>query len=234
VTAAAVILAGGSGTRVGARHNKVYLPLAGRRLVSWSVNAFADAGVGRLILVTRAAEMAEAREVMAREVDAAVEIIEGGSTRHGSEHAALRHLAPDIISETVDVVAIHDGARPLLSVRLVRTVLAAARAYGGAVPALPVEDLAEQTDRELVLSADFGSVMRVQTPQAFRAGPLLAAYDQAYLQGFTGSDTAACVERFSSLPVFCLDGDVRNLKVTFPQDLFLAEQLLADADYNLS
>ncbi len=114
-TAAAVVLAGGSGTRLGAEGNKVYLPLAGRPLLSWSLEAFARApGIGRLVLVTRPGDRGQAEQA-ARAVDRPVEIVDGGDTRHDSEWAALRLLAPAIDAGELDVVAIHDGARPVVT-----------------------------------------------------------------------------------------------------------------------
>ena len=228
-SAAAVVLAGGSGTRLSGNGNKIYLPLASRRLVSWALQACADVpSVHRLVLVVRPADRALAESTVDREVRARVEIVTGGPTRHRSEWEALRHLAAAIRAEEIDVVVIHDGARPLAGRRLIADTIDAARAYGAAVPGIPLDDAgaahpelgvrAEPSDRKLV---------RVQTPQAFRAGPLLAAYECAAEDGFTGTDTAACVERYGGLRVHCLPGDPRNLKVTYPQDLFLAERLLA-------
>lgn len=234
-SAAAVVLAGGSGTRVGAAGNKVYLPLAGRPLLSWALRAFADVpAVGRLVLVARPADLALARAAADHAAGATVDIVPGGSTRHGSEWEALRHLAPAIRAGELDVVAVHDGARPLIGRRLIDDTLQAARVHGAAVPGVPLEDAGvarpglgvrpEPPDRRLV---------RVQTPQAFRADLLLDAYEQAASQGFTGTDTAACVERYAGLRVHCLPGDPRNLKVTYRPDLLLAERLLELADYRV-
>lgn len=228
---AAVVLAGGSGSRVGAAGNKVYLPLAGRPLLSWALTAFAETpAVRRLVLVARPADLALARDAAERSVGTEVEIVPGGATRHGSEWAALRHLAPAIRAGELDVVAIHDGARPLVSRRLIEDTVRAARVHGAAVPGVPLADagvvhpglgvLPEPADRPLV---------RVQTPQAFRADLLLDAYERAEREAFTGTDTAACVERYAGLRVHCLPGDPRNLKVTYRQDLVLAERLLAPA-----
>ena len=77
-------------------------------------------------------------------------------------------------------------------------------------------------------------VVAVQTPQAFRARPLLEAYRLAEADGFVGTDTASCMERYTDVPVLCVDGDAGNIKITFPEDLFLAERLLAKADWDLS
>jgi len=220
-TAVAVVLAGGSGTRLGAEGNKVYLPLAGRPLLSWSLEAFARApGVGRLVLVTRPADRGQAEQA-ARGVDRPVEIVDGGVARHDSEWAALRLLAPAIEAGELDVVAIHDGARPVVTQRLIADALAGARHHGAAVPGVPLSGVA---DRDLTPVG--GTLVRVQTPQAFRADLLLAAYTKADADCFTGTDTAACVERYAGIPVHAIAGDPRNVKVTYRPDLALAERLL--------
>jgi 2-C-methyl-D-erythritol 4-phosphate cytidylyltransferase len=219
-TAAAVVLAGGSGTRLGAEGNKVYLPLAGRPLLAWSLAAFAQApSVGRLVLVTRPADRPYAEQAAAG-LD--VEVVDGGAARHDSEWAALQLLAPAIRAGELDVVTIHDGARPVVTRELIEAAIAAAREYGAAVPGVPITE---------VTTADLtpvdGTLVRVQTPQAFRADLLLAAYARADADGFAGTDTAACVERYAGIAVHCIPGDPRNVKVTYRPDLTLAEHLLA-------
>ena len=124
-TAAAVVLAAGSGTRVGAAHNKVFLPLAGRRVVSWSLASFAKVSdVRRFVMVIREADRELAQHTIDREaLDIPVEIIVGGQTRQQSELAALRHLAPAIDTGEITMVLIHDGARPLLSPSLIGALI---------------------------------------------------------------------------------------------------------------
>ena len=223
--AAAVVLAGGSGTRLGAEGNKVYLPLAGRPLLAWALEAFARAeSVRRLVLVARPEDRSPARAA-ADAVPHPVEVVDGGSTRHGSEWAALRRLAPAIRSGDIDVVAIHDGARPVLPVQLIEDIVAAARTHGAVVPGLPLTGVAAPDETGRLRPVE-GTLVRVQTPQAFRADLLLAAYEQAERDGFAGTDTAACVERYAGIPVHCIPGDPRNIKVTYRPDLVLAERLL--------
>ncbi|WP_206796578.1 2-C-methyl-D-erythritol 4-phosphate cytidylyltransferase [Amycolatopsis sp. MtRt-6] len=230
--AAAVVLASGAGTRVGAGINKVYLPLAGRRVVSWSLAAFARVpGVGPLVLVVRPQDDDLVRGVLDGEVDgAAVEVVHGGRTRQESELKALRHLAERIGRGTVDTVLIHDGARPLISPALIEGVLHEAREHGGAIPGLPAEHIAAVTDDgETLVALPPASMVLAQTPQAFRAAPLLAAYEAAAREGFEGTDTSSVMERFSSVPVRWVRGEQENLKVTYPHDLVVAEHVLTAA-----
>ena len=224
MSVAAVVLAGGSGTRLGADGNKVYLPLRGRPLLSWALDAFAHApSVTRLVLVARPADRLLAQAAADAVPGRTVEVVDGGATRHGSEWAALRLLAPAIRAGAVEVVAIHDGARPVVPRQLVEDTVAAARVHGAAVPGVPLVGVAV---RDEGIRPVGGMLVRVQTPQAFRAGLLLDAYERAERDGFTGTDTAACVERYAGIGVHCIPGDPRNLKVTYRPDLALAEHLL--------
>jgi 2-C-methyl-D-erythritol 4-phosphate cytidylyltransferase len=230
--AAGVVLASGSGSRMGAEVNKVYLPLAGRSLVSWSVAALsAVPDIEVLVLVARPADAEHVTNVLSAHSGPRLDVVSGGATRQESELMALRHLAEDIRSGAIDVVLIHDAARPLVSPALVATVLHATREYGGAIPGLARDDLIEVAEDGIdVLGPASGRVVAVQTPQGFRAAPLLGAYEQAALDGFVGTDTASCVAAYTDIAVHCVDGDERNLKITYPHDLPLAEGVLATGD----
>lgn len=226
--AAAVVLAGGSGSRVGAGRNKVYLPLAGRPVLAWSLRTFARMPeVGPLVLVVRPADRAAALELVA--ADGAltdVEVVDGGATRPASERCGLRALAGRVDAGEVDAVLVHDGARPLVTAALARAVLVAARAHGGAVPGVPCADLVVVEPAGDLRTPPPPGLVAVQTPQAFRAAPLLAACEAAAAQGFSGTDTAACTEWFGAPPARWVPGDEHNIKITYPDDLRLAERLL--------
>jgi 2-C-methyl-D-erythritol 4-phosphate cytidylyltransferase len=206
----------------------VYLPLGERTVLGWSLRAFAThPAIGTVVLVTRPEDAAQAEQEVAGL--APIEIVTGGATRQDSEWCGLHHLAEQIAAEAIDTVLIHDGARPLVSSALISAVLAAARADGGAVPGLLRDDLAAVTPDGTTLRwpADTDALVAVQTPQGFRAGPLLAAYDRARREGFVGTDTASCVQRFTDLPVRWVPGEERNLKITYPHDLARAARLVS-------
>jgi 2-C-methyl-D-erythritol 4-phosphate cytidylyltransferase len=234
-THAGIVLAAGSGTRVGNSRNKVYLPLAGRRIVTWSLEVFRKIpGIGRLVLVVRDDDRELAAEVLDRELPGVpVDLVTGGDTRHESEYRALLHLAEEIRRGEIEVVLVHDAARPLAPVRIVEEVLATAIREGSAIPALPCEDVVGVDSHGRMSHAGRSGMVRVQTPQAFRSGPLLAAYQAAASDGFTGTDTASCVERYEGLPVQVVSGDPRNIKVTYADDLFTAELILTTSGYQL-
>jgi 2-C-methyl-D-erythritol 4-phosphate cytidylyltransferase len=221
--AAAVLLAAGSGTRLGAGTNKVLLPLDGVPILARSVRTVLDVdGVHRIVLVVRHEDREEVSAAVAPHLGAHdLWLVDGGDQRHDSEWQALRVLAADIEDGELDVVAIHDAARPLAGQQLWRSAIDAAAEHGGAIPVVesPRLSWADGTlaPRELV---------GVQTPQAFRARDLLAAYRQADADGFVGTDTAACLERYTDLTITGVPSTTANLKVTFPEDVGLAEALL--------
>jgi len=223
--AAAVVLAGGSGTRLGAERNKVYLPLRGRPVLAWSLATFAGMPeVAVVVLVVREADRPLADQVVAEHAPG-VEVVVGGSTRQASELAGLRHLAARIEAGAIDAVLVHDAARPLAGRELAASVLAAARVTGGAVPGLWRDDLAAAgPDGSGLAGPSPDGLVAVQTPQGFRAAALLAAHEEAARCGFVGTDTASCVERFApNVPIGWVPGDERNIKITYAHDLHVAE-----------
>ena len=226
------MLAAGDGRRAGHHTNKVLLPLAGRRVFTWSIKwARLLPAITHTVLVIRDEDRDVVLETLDREVDPpTVQIVTGGDSRHASEWEALQALATAITTGEIDVVVIHDAARPLARTGLFADVIAAAAEHGGAIPVRHQQHLtaASGTDRPP------SRVVAVQTPQAFLAGPLLEAYSRAERDHFVGTDTASCMERYTDLPVWCVPGDGGNVKITFPEDLFLAERLLEKAKWDLS
>jgi 2-C-methyl-D-erythritol 4-phosphate cytidylyltransferase len=227
--AALVVMAAGSATRMGLGVNKVLLPLAGRPMLCWSLTTASRLPqVTRLVVVVADRDEHEVRELLAREMPALdIQVVTGGATRHASEWHALRSLAPEIRRGAFEVVVVHDAARPLASTTVFEDVIAAAARYGGAVPVRPQHALVTADGAQLPSGQ---ALVTVQTPQAFRAAPLLSAYEQADRSGFVGTDTASSFERYADLPVRCVVAPAANLKVTVHADLRLAEALLADRD----
>lgn len=217
--AAVVVLAAGSGTRVGAGVNKVLLPLAGTPVVARSVRtAQRVTGVERVVVVVREGDQESIRGAVGPEV----ELVVGGETRHRSEWAALTRLAPAIERGDLDVVAMHDAARPLADETLYDAVLEAARRIGGAIPVARLHGL---------VAADGSSLPQVlvgvQTPQAFRARDLLLAHRAAAADGFEATDTAGILAAYTDLAVAAVDSDEDNLKLTVAEDFDAAEALIA-------
>jgi 2-C-methyl-D-erythritol 4-phosphate cytidylyltransferase len=227
IRAALVVMAAGSATRMGLGVNKVLLPLAGRPMLCWSLTTASRLPqVTRVVVVAADRDQHDVREVLEREMPALdVQVVTGGATRHASEWHALCSLAPEIRRGRFEVVVVHDAARPLASTPVFEDVIAAAARYGGAVPVRPQRALVTADGAQLPAGQD---PVTVQTPQAFRAAPLLSAYEQADRAGFAGTDTASSFERYTDLPVRCVVAPAENIKVTVHADLRLAEALLAD------
>jgi len=219
---ASIVLAAGSGTRFGHDINKVWLPLSGRHIISRSLtNAAANFTDARIIVVINPDDENFARKALADDaMPSSIEIVYGGASRHESEFNALQHLKPAIAAGEIDIVLIHDGARPLATPELFTAIAENAAQHGGAIPTIALDSHEMDTVRE-------ETVARVQTPQGFRAKPLLEAYENAAADGFTGTDTAACMEKyFPDVKIFAVPGDVLNFKITYPQDLAIAELLI--------
>lgn len=224
MTTTAILLAGGSGTRLGTGDNKAYLPLGGHPLLVWSLTAFERCeGIDDVVLVTRTEDRERARAAAAAAAITKVRaIVVGGATRHASEQAGLDAIADRIEDGTVTLVAIHDAARPFVSDDLLTRLLRTADERGGAAPGLPVGPpfLVRSGTPDVVRTDD---LRRMQTPQAYRAAPLLAAYRAATAAGFHGVDTAETVEHHGGLGTVVVPGDPDNRKVTFADDLRAAE-----------
>jgi len=219
---AIVLLAAGSGRRFGHSTNKVWLDLLGKSVISRTIlnanKAFPDAP---LILVINPDDEDLAHKIINDEIpEIKIELVYGGSTRHGSEYNALQSLKSAIIAREVDVVLIHDGARPLATPVLYRKIAQVAEELGGAIPTTTINPV------EIDLNHDT-QIVRVQTPQGFRAKELLEAYEKAEVDGFIGTDTGACVETyFPEIKAVAVEAEVANIKITYAQDLKVAEALL--------
>lgn len=223
----AIVLAGGRGERLRREVNKVYLPVAGRAVLEYSLDTLCRAErVAGIVVVARPEDSDQLAELLGEmHLDRPVEVVEGGPTRHHSEHAGIEALAARIEAGEIGWVAVHDGARPFASLDLWDAVAAEASRRGGAVPALRVESPLYERSGAGVKLLDTDSVRRVQTPQIFAARPLLEGYRRAATEGFEGVDTAETVERFTQVEVGVVPGDPRNVKVTFVEDLLAAEDL---------
>jgi 2-C-methyl-D-erythritol 4-phosphate cytidylyltransferase len=215
VHAVGIVAAAGSGLRLGADRPKALVPLGGRALVCWAVDALLDGGVRDVVVAVPSAEHSAFATVLPMDV----RLVAGGATRTASVRAALAAVGPG-----VDAVLVHDAARPLTPPDLVARVLDALAAGAPAVvPVLPVVDTTVVIDDGGVVTGtvDRAVLRRVQTPQGFARDVLAAAYarlpDDAEL-----TDDAAVV-RAAGVVVRTVAGDERAAKVTVPHDLALAE-----------
>ena len=173
-TVASVVLAAGSGTRFGHSMNKVWLQLNGKHIISRSLeNSRKDFVNVRSILVINPDDEDFAREALIKDgALTGTEIVHGGASRHESEYNALQYLKGDITAGKIDLVLIHDGARPLATPQIFAAIAEGAHKHGGAIPTIALDPHEMDTARD-------ETVARVQTPQGFRAPQLLEAYEKA-------------------------------------------------------
>jgi 2-C-methyl-D-erythritol 4-phosphate cytidylyltransferase len=214
VHAVGIVAAAGSGLRLGADLPKALVPLAGRPLVCWAVDALRAGGVAEVVVTVPPAERAAFAAALPD-----VRLADGGDSRTASVRSGLAAATAD-----ADVVLVHDAARPLTPPDVVRRVLAAlAAGHRAVVPVLPVVDTTVVVDAAGVVADALprATLRRVQTPQGFDRRTLEAAY--AALDADADLTDDAAVVRASGVPVITVDGDERAAKVTVPHDLATAE-----------
>ena len=223
----AVIVAGGSGTRFGAQMPKQFLNLHGMPILMHTINAFELAlnEMEHEILVTLPADQFSQWKALCEKHSFLIShrVVQGGETRWHSVKNALDSIG-DL--KGVDVIAVHDGVRPLETVELIQRALDTARRCGSAIPVVPLNDSIRQVDGESSHALDRSTLRAVQTPQVFDARLLMAAYGQAFDKTFT--DDASVVERMGH-NIQLVEGDMQNLKITRPMDLALAEYIMKNA-----
>jgi len=222
---AAVVPAAGRGERLGPGAPKALRMLGGRPMLVHAVNALAAArSVDLVVVAAPASDVAEVRSLLAaQEWDCEVRVVAGGDTRQESVRLALQVLPPD-----VDVVLVHDAARPLVPVVLVDAVTAAVRSgVDAVVPAIPLADTIKSVDEagRVTATLDRSTLRAIQTPQGFRRDVLERAHAAADPDD-PATDDAGLVERLGVM-VLLVPGHEEALKVTRPGDLLLAESLLA-------
>ena len=226
--AAAILLAGGRGARARFSSNKAYAPIGGLPMISYCLQTLGRSRwVIQLVLVIRPQDQELARQVVRQAgVTTSWQMVNGGRSRHGSEYQGLQALSQQIAEGAIDMVAIHDGARPFLTPALLDALFRDAYRHGGAVPTLALEIPTHQMSKNQdLLAVEQTRLQRAQTPQIFSAPQLLSAYHRAQQAGFEGVDTAETAERFSDLKIKATPGDPENLKLTFPEDFQTAEIL---------
>nr|WP_255672093.1 2-C-methyl-D-erythritol 4-phosphate cytidylyltransferase [Glycomyces amatae] len=227
----AAVLAGGTGSRMGAAVPKQFLDVAGKPVLQHTLEAFeASAAVDRIVLV-----MAEGHHEAARAVAEAAKatkleaVIGGGATRAASSLAAIRWIEARPGIGPATRVLLHDAARMLVSGRIIAEVAAALDGHRAATAAIPSSDTVVQVeDGRIAAVPDRALLRRVQTPQGFHLGLIAEAHEAAAADpGFTPTDDCSVVLRYRpEVPVLTVPGSERNLKVTGPDDLAVAEALL--------
>jgi len=240
----AVVLAGGSGVRLGGSVPKQLLPLAGRTLLEHCVAAFdAAPGVDEVIVVMPAGLTGEARRILGGRYAKLSHVIEGGADRPGSTRRAIELLSPagagqclagESRAEPDCNVLFHDAARPLVDQRIIADCVAALASCEAVGVVVPTSDtIVQLADDVMTAIPPRESLGRCQTPQGFRLSVICRAYQLAAADparaAFSPTDDCGMVLRYlPEVPVHVVAGSERNLKITYPGDLRIAEAALAE------
>ena len=221
-TCGVVIVAAGSASRMGGI-DKVMAPLAGEPMIARTARAFQECDAVKKIVVVTRQDLILPITSLCSGMDKVKAVVAGGSSRQESVHLGLNALSGE-----VQLVAVHDGARPLVSWQLIDRVIRAANTYGAAAPAIPVKDTIKVVQGGVVKTTpDRSELYAVQTPQVFDFDLLRGALKKVEQEQLQVTDDCSAVEQMG-MRVKIVEGDERNLKVTTPMDLKIAQMLLEE------
>lgn len=221
----AIVLAGGSGKRMNSKVHKQYLLLDEKPVLYYSLKAFEDSEVDNIVLVVGAGEISYCKEEIVKRygITKVSAIVEGGKERYHSVYEGLKAAG-----ET-DYVLIHDGARPFVNNAIIKRTMEAVAQYEACVVGMLVKDTVKIADPDLFANEtpERKNVWMVQTPQAFSCDLIRNAYAQMLAQeDETITDDAMVLERMTNRKVKLIEGSYRNIKITTPEDLLIAEAYL--------
>lgn len=221
-TCGAVIVAAGTASRMGGI-DKVMAQLKGEPMILRTVRTFQECdAIAEIVIVTREDLITPITE-LCRDMSKVKAVVQGGKSRQESVGLGLGAL-----SSKVKLAAIHDGARPLITWEVIDRTVRAAHSYGAAAPAIPVKDTIKVVEGRVVKSTpDRSTLFAVQTPQVFDYDLLQGALKKAEQDGAAVTDDCSAVE-LMGMSVKIVEGDERNIKVTTPMDLKIAEMLLEE------
>ena len=225
----AVLLAGGSGSRMGSERPKQFLEVGGKTILEWSILVFSQhPRIDEVCIVSRADFIEDVKEIVRKGGHAKVKhVLPGGKERYDSSLAAIRAYSED--RDEVRLL-LHDAVRPLVSDRIITDCINALEHYEAVDVAIPTTDTIIQIDEEgLICQTPARPTLRnVQTPQGFHLSTIRQAYELA-LQDPAFQTTDDCGVVFRYLPkvaIKVIEGETTNIKITYPQDLLLMEQVL--------
>ena len=218
----AVIVAAGSASRMGGI-DKVMAQLGGEPMIARTVRQFQECdAISEIVVVTRE-DLIVPIMSLCKDMDKVTAVVAGGKSRQESVHLGLNAL-----SDRVRLAAIHDGARPLVTWQVIDRAVRAANTYGAAAPAIAVKDTIKVVQGGVVKNTpDRASLQAVQTPQVFDFDLLRGALKHAEQTGAQVTDDCSAVE-LMGMSVKIVEGDERNIKVTTPMDLKIAQMLLEE------
>ena len=221
----AIVLAAGKGSRMNSDIPKQYLALLGKPVLFYSLQAFEQSDVDEIILVTGSGEQEYCKnEIVEKyQLRKVTKIVEGGSERYHSVHCGL------LAAGVTDYVLIHDGARPLISVEIINQAIKKVKETGACVVGMPVKDTIQLvTESNVIETTPVRSrTWMAQTPQCFSYKLALDSYQKAIESGDAGiTDDAMVIQRYGDADVVMIEGSYKNIKVTTPEDIAVAECFL--------
>lgn len=216
-----IIASAGQSRRLG--HNKVLMELGNKPVLLYSLEKFFNIpSLSELVIVIRAQDEIDIRDILSKAGfdSSMIKIVHGGKERQDSVYMGLKSLVNS------EIVAVHDGARPFVSLDLILKLIKEAENHPGVIPALPVKETIKIVKNGYVESTpNRESLWSVQTPQVFRYSILVEAYEKAYRDNFYGTDDSSLVERIG-YKVKVIEGEYTNMKITTKEDLLLAHRYL--------
>lgn len=216
----AVIVAAGTGSRMGAGYNKVYMPLLDKPVLRHTLCAFAKSDACDEVVIVTGKEDFERAKAAAEGVGIKYTLTEGGETRQQS-------VINGITAASGELVAVHDGARALISPELIKEVINAALECGAAALGVMAKDTIKVSDKDGFITAtvERSSAYQIQTPQVFMKDELIKAHKKAAEDGFVATDDCAVMERVGA-KIKIVNGSYENIKLTTAEDMFTAEGIL--------
>ena len=228
--ATAIFPAAGQSRRMKSSKNKNFLELAGQPILIHTLLKFSQSEQIDNLIIAAAVDEVTIIEDMLSKIEGLkpFQVVIGGSERQYSIANALK-----VVPDNCDVVLVHDAARPLISIKIIDEVIEIAKIYGGAVAAVPEKNTIKVIDSEnfVVDTPPRAQLVSIQTPQGFRREIIMKAYEQAERDGFLGTDDSSLVERLD-YKVKIVQSDYKNIKITTPEDILIAEALLRSDHQN--
>lgn len=221
----ALIAAAGFGKRMNAKISKLFIPIFGKPILAYTIEKFEQCNfIEKIYLIVNQEEgdFYSKDIILKYNFSKVQELIAGGETRQDSVYNGLKVLDSD-----TDIVAIHDGARPLIEETIIQESIEAAQEFGAAIAAIPLKDTMKRSGKDFFINETLNrqEIWRAQTPQTFKYSIILSAYHQAYKDKFFTTDDAAIVERYG-YKVKMIIGSEENIKITTPFDIIIAENFL--------
>lgn len=220
----AIIVAAGKSVRMKSEESKAFLTLCGKPLLAWSLLAFEASKVDNIVIVTAAADIAKVKKITeSYSILKTMAIIPGGEERQDSVANGLMFL-----HEKTKVVAVHDGARALITAELINYIFDNLNENDSVIPGINVIDTIKKVENEVVRETYKRADLRaIQTPQVFHKLPLVDSYKKASRENYYATDDAALLEKYGYNIAVC-EGSCDNIKITSPIDMIIAETLLSN------